>query len=163
MGVWTSVFVAMSAVGGVGDDHPGQWLPFWQRACNEGRPYACPYLADLELNYCNQGSGWACNEAGIAHLALSSSGEDVRRLDAAQAAVPFQKGCEFGNVVACENVRRMSSGRRLASAAPTLEDYPIILRGSKGPIDNRAGPALYALACAQGWPNTCDRTTTGGR
>jgi len=156
---WTTVFVAMSVSGGVGDDHPGQWLPFWQRACSQGRPYACPYLADLELNHCNQGSGWACNEAALAHLALSASGEDSRRLDAAQAAVPLRRGCELGYVVACENIRRLEAGRRLASASPTLDDYPIILRGSKGPIENRTAPALYALACAQGWPDTCNRTT----
>ena len=29
---WASVFALLSATGGVGDGHPGQWLPFWQRA-----------------------------------------------------------------------------------------------------------------------------------
>ena len=80
----------MSAAGGVGDDHPGQWLPFWRQACEEGRPFACPYAADVELEFCRQGSGWACNEAGLMHVKLSASGEDVRRSDPAGAAEPFR-------------------------------------------------------------------------
>ena len=49
MAVWAIVFAVMSAVQGVGDAHPGQWLPFWRQACQDGRPYACPYLADLQI------------------------------------------------------------------------------------------------------------------
>ena len=45
LSVWGIVFAGMSAVQGVGDHHPGQWLPFWQTACMDGRRYACPYLA----------------------------------------------------------------------------------------------------------------------
>jgi hypothetical protein len=33
MAAWAVVFAVMSAVQGVGDSHPGQWLPFWQQAC----------------------------------------------------------------------------------------------------------------------------------
>ena len=28
-----STYGAMSASGYLGDKHPGQWLPFWQKAC----------------------------------------------------------------------------------------------------------------------------------
>jgi hypothetical protein len=31
MSIWAVIFVAMSTVQGVGDDHPGQFLPFWQQ------------------------------------------------------------------------------------------------------------------------------------
>ena len=77
MSVWAVVFAGMSAVQGVGDNHPGQWLPFWRQACEAGRAYACPYVADVEMDYCRQGSGWACNEAGVMHVALAESGEDL--------------------------------------------------------------------------------------
>jgi hypothetical protein len=155
--VWAMAFTTMSAAGGVGDDHPGQWLPFWQQACAEGRNYACPYLADRELNDCEQGSGWACNEAGILHVALSQSGEDLRRLDPAGAADPFRRGCELGFAAACLNLDTLSgtAGGELVRAAPTLDDYPIVLRGSKGQVREEGRTALYALACRQGWPNTC--------
>jgi hypothetical protein len=45
---------------------------------------------------------------------------------------------------------------------PTLADYPIILRGSKGPITDRTPAALYARACLQGWPDTCGRPRSAG-
>jgi hypothetical protein len=38
-----------------------------------------------------------------------------------------------------------------------IEDYPIILRGSKGEIHEREPSALYSLACREGWPGTCGR------
>jgi hypothetical protein len=158
MSVWAIVFAVMSATQGVGDSHPGQWLPFWRQACEDGRPYACPYLADLHVGFCNQGSGWACNEAGLLHIALSRSGEDLRRLDLAGAAEPLGRGCDLGFATACRNLGVLrGAGGALASAPPTLEDYPIILRGSKGRIRERDPSALYALACHQGWPDTCER------
>ena len=158
MSIWAVVFTVMVTAEGVGDTHRGQWLPFWQQACEAGRPYACPYLADLQVNYCSQGSPWSCNEAGIHHVLLAQSGEDQRRLDAAGAGQHFTRGCDLGSAVACENVRRMAAGAaRLASAAPDVADYAIVLRGSKGPITNPTPAALYARACEQGWPDTCER------
>ncbi|HUI79205.1 MAG TPA: hypothetical protein VLY24_14870, partial [Bryobacteraceae bacterium] len=133
LSIWAVVFFAMSATQAVGDSHPGQWLPFWRQACQDGRAYACPYLADLELDDCNRGSSWACNEAGLMHVALSRSGEDLRRLDPAGAAAPFRRGCELGLGAACGNLRVLMSGSgAFHTAAPALADYPVILRGSKG-------------------------------
>lgn len=64
MALWGAVFVGMSAVQGVGDRHPGQWVPFWQEACRDARPGACRYLRDMQFRFCRSGSAWACNEAG---------------------------------------------------------------------------------------------------
>jgi hypothetical protein len=150
MSVWALVFVIMSAAQGVGDGHRGQWIPFWQQACREDRPWACTYLSQLESNLCHAGSGWACNELGIfqAH----------RELDPPSAAASIRRGCELGFRPACVNDNKMTAGvGPLESGPPTLEDYPIILRGSKGPITERTPSALYALACSQGWPDTCGR------
>src|SRR5437762_234894 len=36
MCIWAIVFAVMSAAQGVGDSHPGQWLPFWRQACQDG-------------------------------------------------------------------------------------------------------------------------------
>ncbi len=154
--IWTVIFAGMSAVQGVGDSHPGQWLPFWRNACQEGRAYACPYLADVELGFCNQGSGWACNDAGLLDIALARSGEDLRRLDPAQAASPFTRGCQAGFQMACQNLISLTRGSgAFAYAPPTLRDFPIILKGSKGEIRDRRPTALYALACREGWKNAC--------
>jgi hypothetical protein len=62
MAVWAVIFGGMSAAQGVGDDHPGQWLPFWQQACADSRPYACSYYERIILDDCDRGSGWACSE-----------------------------------------------------------------------------------------------------
>jgi hypothetical protein len=157
MSMWAVVFAGMSAVQGVGDDHPGQWLPFWRTACEQGRDYACPYAADMELTFCDQGSGWACNEAGVMHLVLVESGEDLRRLDPAGAAVPFRRGCELGFAPACRNLDVMAGAAGMFERPePTLDDYPIVLRGSKGPVREEGRSALYALACRQGWYGACD-------
>jgi len=118
--VWAVVFAVMSAVQGVGDSHPGQWLPFWQQACADGRPYACPYLESIMSSDCDRGSPWACEE-----LAILQDRPDRYR------------------------------PHTLASA--TAEDYPIILRGAKGPLRDVSRAGLEALACREGWPGTCDR------
>jgi hypothetical protein len=159
MSIWAIVFAVMSAAQGVGDGHRGQWLPFWRQACQDGRPYACPYLADLQVSFCDQGSGWSCNEAGLLHIALSRSGEDRRRPDMVGAAVPFKHGCGLGFTAACENLRTMLTGGVLRVAPPALEDYPIVLRGSKGPVSEREPSALYARACDEGWADTCGKAT----
>jgi len=111
MAVWALVFAGMSAARGVGDGHPGQWLPFWQQACAQGRPYACSYLESVVSSDCDRGSSWACNE--------------------------------------------LASG--LPGAPPAIEDYPIVLRGTKGPIRDVSRTGLEALACREGWPGTCDQ------
>ncbi len=131
MSVWAIVFVALNATQQVGDNHPGQYIPFWQHACDAGRPYACPYLADLELTACNRGSGWACNEAGRTDITLSRSGEDLRRTSAAQALQPFTRGCDLRFQPACQNLYMLTHGGTLVSAPPTAQDYPILRQGSK--------------------------------
>jgi hypothetical protein len=124
MSVWAVVFVVMSAVQGVGDGHPGQWLPFWQQACAEGRPYACSYYERIIQDDCGRGSSWACNELlnGVgSHLWVTPSSKNDSR-----------------------------------PHFPTIDDYPIILRGSKGPIRDLSRAGLEALACREGWPGTCN-------
>ncbi len=160
MGVWAVVFAGMSAAGGVGDRHPGQWLPFWRQACSEDRPHACSYLAAKQSGYCNTGSGWACNEVGILQSALAGGGavgDDREGVGRVEALFAFQRGCELGFELACGNYRAvLAGGGALERAPPTVEDYPIVLRGSKGEIAVRDSLALYALACRQGWLDACE-------
>jgi hypothetical protein len=62
---WAIVFTIMSAAQGVGDRHRGQWLPFWQQACEQGHARACRYLVQLHATYCRAGSRWSCNELDV--------------------------------------------------------------------------------------------------
>jgi hypothetical protein len=145
-GLWTLIFVGMSAVQGVGDRHPGQYRPFWQRACEAGGDRACSYLSYLTLSYCNNGSGWACNEWGIQEVEAGRPAGDA-----------FERACGLGFTPACENARRPPDQRGpWARGAPALADLPIVLRGTKPVLAERSPERLYALACAQGWPGACD-------
>jgi hypothetical protein len=156
---WAVVFAMMSASQGVGDHHPGQWLPFWERACRDGRPRACAYLANMESIFCNAGSGWACNEAVILQDKRVSAAPGSSRWDLSAATASLQRGCRLGFVPACRNAIRLLDGTRpFERAQPTLADYRILLRGSKGPITERAPLALNARACEQGWPANCGQT-----
>jgi hypothetical protein len=145
--LWGILFVVISATGGLGDRHPGQWLPFWQEACRQTRPRACSYAEQLEATLCRAGSGWACNELGI----LKSE----RDSDSIGALASWQRGCEMGFGPACAN----AGDGGLRTAAPGVTDYPILLRGSKGPIVELSPPALYARACQQQWVDACRNAT----
>ena len=104
----------------------------------------------MESKFCDTGSGWACNELGILQADLG--------LDHAEAAQSIEEGCELGFQPTCGNVERMiARSGPLKGAPPTLDDYPIILRGSKSTITGWTPSALYARACGQGWPDTCGR------
>jgi hypothetical protein len=90
------------------------------------------------------------------HVALSRSGEDLRRLDPAGAAKPLRRGCELGFTAACGNLGVLNGGAgSFAAAPPTIEDYPVILRGSNGEVRDNGRSALYALACREGWTGAC--------
>jgi hypothetical protein len=148
MSVWVLVFVGMSAFQGVGDGHRGQFVPFWQQACDAGRPYACPYLADMQQTFCVRGSGWSCNEYGLLLAQYQS--------DFPGATESFQRGCKFGFATSCTNLDRLSDGSRaLERSPPTLSDYPVILQGTKGALSDTTASALYARACDQGWSDVC--------
>lgn len=162
MSIWAIVFAVMSAVQGVGDGHRGQWVPFWRQACRDGRPRACAYLFNLQSIYCNAGSGWACNEVAVGYTADARRPNNESWLDPADARESLERGCRLGFAPACQNAARMTAGGTLESAPPTLDDYPIILRGSKGAILDRTRSAVYARACRQGWPNTCGRPGPAG-
>ena len=157
MAVWTLVFGAMSAAQGVGDRHPGQWLPFWQQACRQGRSSACDFLVARLSAHCADGSGWACNEASVVQTSTPSreSGEPQPGPATATAVESLERGCALGFAPACQNVLTMLNGGRPQSAEPTGKDLPVVLRGSKQGIADQSPSALSALACAQGWPNAC--------
>ncbi len=148
VGLWGMIFVAFAAADGVGDEHRGQWVPFWQTTCAEGSDRACDYLAVQQQNLCERGAGWSCNELGIL-LA-------VEMQDPQEARSVFRYGCNLGFPAACENTVRVEGGSTsLVSAGLTPGDLPIVLRGSKGPVRERDPAALYAIACERGWTSAC--------
>ena len=98
--------------------------------------------------HCEEGSGWACNELGI----LLTERFDNR----IRAADTFQRACGLGVAAGCDNASALTGGDTFKREPPTAADYPLILRGSKGPMRERDPAQLLARACDQGWPGTCD-------
>jgi hypothetical protein len=148
MAVWASVFVTMTAAQGVGDGHRGQWIPFWQLACQQHRAGACGYLVQIHAIYCRAASGWSCNELGMLQA------DEERDRPAAYASM--QRGCELGFQPACANAAALVDGGSWARGSPPIDELPILLRGSKGPIADRGFVSLYSRACDQGWPDSCE-------
>jgi hypothetical protein len=147
MGLWASLFFVMSVTHAIGDTVPGHWVPFWQQACREQRPYACANLTMIESRYCDGGSGWACNEVGI-FLAANHQGAPARQM--------LLRACRGGFQPACDNGRRLDRGiAALTSADPQLADYELLLREGKGPLPALSERELYAQACSQGWSAGC--------
>jgi len=145
--VWVVAFVAMSATGYLGDKHPGQWTPFWQQACAAGRRDACDNLYFLQDGYCEDGSGWACNEEAIVLT--------ERYNNRIRAATLFDRACALKFSAGCDNAVALESTGMFRRDVPTAVDYRLILRGSKGPLEDREPAQLYARACAAGWPGAC--------
>jgi hypothetical protein len=149
MSVWVVVFAIMNAVEGVGDTHPGQRVPFWQEACREGRPRGCQNLMLMESIYCEDGSGWACNELGIHLLEAGEQGPGG-------AEQSFQRSCSLGFPAGCDNIRIIdAAGDRLRRLPPRLEDYSLVLRQGKGPLTDKTPFEVYQRACTQGWADGC--------
>ena len=146
---WAIAFGVMSAAQGVGDEHRGQWIPFWQQACQQNRAYACRYLGQLHAVHCRADSGWSCNELGILQA--------DQQLDRESAFASMDRGCALGFQPACVNAATWPGAGAWARGAPRIEELPILLRGSKGPITDRDVVSLYARACEQSWPDTCER------
>lgn len=151
VGLWATTFTAMSFAGGVGDNHPGQYYPFWRGACEAGNERACNYSGVMLQNFCDLGSGWACNEFGVLLVELDR--------DFVGAAGELERSCRLEYGPGCQNLQGLAGGdERFAEGAaafqrgdPPLAELPIVLRGSKGPVRERDPEALKALGCERGW------------
>ena len=148
VGAWTVAFIFMSAAGGVGDAHRGAEVTFWQRACADDLPNGCRHYAVLVSGFCNNGSGWACNEYGILL-------QPERRPEQADRA--FRRGCDNGFETACANLDDVGPGGP-ARAAPTLADYEIVVRDGRRLLPPDLSPLeIYQRACEQGFADGCRR------
>ena len=145
VGLWTVIFLGMSAAGGVGDTHRGQWVAFWQRACADDLPNGCRHFGVLVSTYCDRGSGWACNEYGV--LVQPA-------IRPALAAEAFERACELDFSAGCANLQPGRAERPVRSP-PELADYAIVLRFPKGSRPASTPLETYRLACEQGFAEGC--------
>lgn len=151
MGVWAMVFLAMSATGGTDGRHTGDSVPFWQQACSEDRRGACATLIRLETTYCDDNSGWACNELGV-HLREGT----ITDAEPEVALGYFSRACELRFQAGCVNLLDHDATAR---ANPRPLDLQLLLREGGRNLSDVPEPELYARACEHGWAFAC----TGAR
>ncbi|HVS64240.1 MAG TPA: hypothetical protein VMT85_12145 [Thermoanaerobaculia bacterium] len=163
MGLWILFFGAMTALGSTDGTHRGETLPFWQRACAEGRHNACRRLVQIESAYCGDNSAWACNELG-AHL---EAGAVVAR-DPDGAWRAFAQACELRYLPACLNLLDLGAqaGDRRESEPPSADgfsrtdprilDLRLLLREGGPNLLEMPERDLLARACRHGWSFACE-------
>jgi hypothetical protein len=68
--------------------------------------------------------------------------------------------CGAGSQWSCNELDILQQQRRIdaraAPSSPPVDELPILLRGSKGPIADRTPAVLSARACSQGWSHYCE-------
>jgi hypothetical protein len=150
MGLWTAVFVGLSVTEGVGDNHPGHRVPFWQQACVQDARNACDNLALILDTYCQDGSGWACNEVGAIRWHGRTAGGE-------RAPADFLRACLLGFDAGCQNGIVLKGGAGPPrQGPPRVSDYPVILRTGKGALPDSTPEQLFTRACDQGWATGCE-------
>jgi hypothetical protein len=85
---------------------------------------------------------------------------DDRSRACAYLAQLHATGCRAGSGWSCNELGILQDTRRDerrgAASTPPVNELPILLRGSKGPITDMSPAALHARACAVGWSMYCE-------
>jgi hypothetical protein len=152
MAVWALLFGTMSALGRTDGTHPGDRMPFWVQACEEGRRNACDRLLQLEAAYCGDASAWACNELGVAYVEGQITAPDARI-----ASAYFSRACELRFQAACVNLLEPGS---VARSNPRVLDLRLMLREGGQNLMEEPEPEIYDRACGHGWGFACERVAS---
>lgn len=148
MAVWILFFGLMTVTGRTDGRHTGDSVPFWVQACEEGRRNACDRLLDIEVGYCADNSGWACNEVGR-HLAEGQ----IRDSDPELSREYFARACEGRFQPGCLNLLDPES---VVVAPPRTLDLRLLLRESRATLMDMPEQDLYARACEHQWEFACE-------
>ncbi len=120
MGCWAAIFIGMKASGFIETPHPGDSIPFWKRAFEEGKPLAAHSLVILAGAQAEAGSAAAANELGLLCMEGKAIGEKR-----GAAAKYFERACELGDERGCANLVMqglfLGEGRSEASLSNALD------------------------------------------
>ncbi len=155
MAVWIAFFSAMAAMGKTDKMHIGDSVPFWEQTCEEGRRNACERLLQLEITYCGDNSGWACNELGRHHAEGVITDHDPQA-----ARRYFSRACEARFQAGCLN---LLGDRAPSRAVPRALDLRLLLREGGLNLMEMPDEELYARACEHRWAFACERVARAGR
>ena len=154
MAVWMTFFGVMAGVGATDATHRGDMVPFWEQACAEGRRNACERLVRIESTYCEDNSGWACNELGR-HYAEGK----IKAADSELALGYFSRACELRFQAGCVN---LLAPEKLSLANPRALDLRLLLREGGANLMEMPEPVLYARACDHHWTFACQSVLGNG-
>ena len=155
MAIWILLFGVMATRGAADGTHTGDSIPFWQTACDEDRRKACSTMALLEVVYCRDGSGWACNEVGVHYTEGFTRLGFVLAPNPEFAGASFSRACELGFQPGCTNLQSTGASTR---GDPTLSDLRVLLRQGRLTLQEMSEADLRTRACEHGWTFAC----TGG-
>lgn len=147
MAVWIAFFAFMSLLGKTDSRHVGDSLPFWANACEQGKANACDRLLLLESTYCNDNSGWACNEIGARYYSGLHVPQDTER-----AMNFFSRACELRFQSGCLNFLDPSV---ISVADPRIFDLRLLLREGGHNLLEMPEQELLERACEHGWLYAC--------
>jgi TPR repeat protein len=145
--VWAAFFGLMASVGATDATHRGDTVPFWERACAEGRRNACERLLSIESTYCGDNSGWACNELGRHYVEGKVASADFEL-----ALGYFSRACELRFQAGCVNLLAPES---LSRTNPRPLDLRLLLREGGTNLMEMKERELYIRACDHGWNFAC--------
>lgn len=149
MSVWVLFFGAMTVLGRTDGRQPGDSLPFWEAACEEGLRNGCERLVQVKNTYCTDNSPWACNELGIHYRQGTLVEADPER-----ALGYFARACEGKFQAGCLNLLEPAAEYR---ADPGELDLRLLLRERGKNLLTMPVPELYARACDHRWGFACER------
>ena len=149
MSAWIVFFGVMSVIGKTDSRHAGDAVPFWEKACADGRVNACERLMQVESTYCADNSGWACNELGGHYVRGERAAPDLEL-----ALAYFSRACEAGFMSGCVNLLEPESAVR---STPRPLDLRLMLREGGKNLMEMSEPKLYARACEHRWEFACVR------
>jgi TPR repeat protein len=161
MSVWAALFAVMFATGFVGNSHPGANPAFWERACGQGKGYACrTWMRILNVN-CRQESAQSCIVLGRA-----LNGSPLVARDGLEAAKSFGRACDLGSAEGCSllaSLAHADEGAILQRGCDRGDSVSCFMLGSllhQGnglPANPERAVTLFDSSCKKGFARGCSR------
>jgi len=162
MAIWAVLFTAMSATGFVGHSHPGQFISFWQKACDQRRFNACRTWVHALGTNCRGNDGASC----LAYGKVLNEGKLVP-IDRLQGGEAIGRACDMGVAGACLELAgfaRKGGNQVLDQACDERGDAAacyvaggLYSNGQGAAKDDARAAALFQKACDSGFPRACGR------
>ncbi len=163
MGVWTCLFVTMTASGFLvkGNEHPGSMPAFWSKRCEQGHSNSCTTWINVLNDRCDDNSAADCLT-----LAKALDAGKVIAQDEARAGITFARACDSGVQDGCASLigfMKKGGNNALAAACSGGNGAACFVLGSLTsggagvPENPNSAFELFQESCELGWWRACGR------